>query len=107
MIDMTEFTRAVKRVAVQAVKETVPANAVFGTVVSPEPLQIAVGYEKPIYGELLILPSSFRKNTNTTTSGGNPSHTHTIEIDNSLKMGDKVALLKMQGGQRHIVLGVV
>lgn len=51
MIDMTEFTRAVKRVAVQAVKETVPANAVFGTVVSTEPLQIDVGYEKPIYGE--------------------------------------------------------
>ena len=44
MIDMTEFTRAVKRVAVQAVKETVPANAVFGTVVSTEPLQIDVGY---------------------------------------------------------------
>ena len=102
MIDMTEFTRAVKRVAVQAVKETVPANAVFGTVVSTEPLQIDVGYEKPIYGELLVLPSSFGKNTHTTTSGG-----HTIEIDNSLKMGDKVALLKMQGGQRHIVLGVV
>ena len=107
MIEITEFTRAVKRVAVQAVKETVPANAVFGTVVSAEPLQIDVGYEKPISGSLIILPLCFDKKTYTTTSSGNPPHRHTIEIDNSLKVGDKVALLKMQGGQRHVVLGVV
>ena len=99
MIDITEFTRAVKRVAVQAVKETVPANAVFGTVVSAEPLQIDVGYEKPISGSLIILPLCFDKKTYTTTSSGSPPHRHTIE--------DKVALLKMQGGQRHVVLGVV
>lgn len=43
-----------------------------------------------------------------TKSGGSHSHTingtHTITINNALKVGDRVALLRKQGGQSYFIL---
>lgn len=77
MIDMTEFTRAVKRVAVQAVKETVPANAVFGTVVSTEPLQIDDRIRKTnLWGTIGITIKFWKKYSYYDQRGKPVSYTH-------------------------------
>lgn len=104
MIEYTELTRAVKNAALQAIKESDPANAKFGTVVSIDPITIDAGYKQPIGAPLIIIPEYFQRKEYTVTNG---SHTHTVTIDNSLKIGDKVVMLRMIGGQRHIVLGVL
>lgn len=45
-----------------------------------------------------------------TGSGGDPSHSHavigkkTATVKNGLKIGEKVILLRMQGGQRFLIL---
>ncbi len=83
MADYTELLQAIKRAAVEAVAAGQPVALCYGQVRSVQPLQIMADQKLPLEAEQLELLSAVR--------GG-------------LQVGEKVLLLRWQGGQKYLVL---
>lgn len=124
MRDSTDLVRLMKQAAMEAVKTSQPSNIVFGTVTSASPLKIQISSKITLESEMLLLTrnvTEFETDITTVnwftenTSGGAgyalfESHKHELKgkkhiiVHNQLKSGEKVVLIKEQGGQRYIVL---
>lgn len=104
----------IKQIVKSAGNASVPCTFLFGTVISAEPLQVQVDNRFVIGAAALV--------TLRQQSGGvycTHRHKHTCAYNGatvqdepeenweSLKAGDKLALLRELGGQRFLVLGVV
>lgn len=119
----TGLIELMKRAAMDAIDNAQICDLRFGKVVSDTPLKVEVTNQFTIPESLLIVPQHLTDYTvsvdvswNTeNTSGGSgdssfASHKHningtkTITIHNSLKVGDKVALMRKQGGQSYFIL---
>lgn len=123
LADAAEFTKALKMAAIQAMEAGKPADIYFGKVISVAPLKILVD-QKMTLGELqLVLCRNVTDFQTEVTvdwqseykSGGGgdaafSSHNHAvlgrkkIIIHNGLVVGDKVVLIREQGGQKYIVV---
>lgn len=113
---MADIIEIIKRAAMEATKSQKPAEIAFGTVENENPLEIRVEQKLLLYSEQLILPRSMTdfeleiELEASTENGGEPAHNHgisgkkTIKILNALKSGESVLLMRMQGGQKYIVL---
>ena len=84
MADIEEFLKIVKKAAVDAVNAEKPVNVCFGKVVGTSPIEISVEQKMTLGAAQLIL-------------------TNTVK-DNTLLVGDSVCLLRMQGGQKYVVV---
>lgn len=73
----------IKNVAVKAVGATNPVHVLFGTVVSENPLEVQIHQKLKLTEEFLVI-------------------TERVTQVN-LKRGDKVVLLRVQGGQQFVV----
>ena len=126
------MVRAVKQAAVEAVQADNPMSMSFGTVTSVSPLQIRVDQKKTLSGAQLILTNNVRDFTvqmtvdhhtepikhghpviDTYSGGGEASeveHSHpykgtkSFRVHLGLRTGEKVILLRCDGGQKFIVL---
>lgn len=76
----TGIIETIKKVALAAFEATKPVQLMFGEVTSVEPVEIQVG-------SLLKLTQKF------------------LVINGSVSKGDKVTLIRCQGGQKYVVLG--
>lgn len=113
----------VKRAALEAVEAGKPINIVFGTVLSASPLQINIEQKLTLGAKQLILSRNVTDYTVMMTvdhktedkaGGSNESafaiHNHDYKgtkaflAHNALKIGEKVILLRLQGGQKFLVL---
>lgn len=122
-LDINELVRAVKQAAVDAVQASGPMGVCFGTVTSTAPLKIMVDQKKTLTDAQLILTNNVRDFTvamtvdhvTEETSGGSgdaafASHSHpykgrkSFRVHLGLKVGEKVTLLRCDGGQKYIVL---
>lgn len=122
-LDTNELVRLIKRAALEAVAASAPVAVCFGTVTSAEPLKIMVDQKKILSTAQLILTSNVRNHTvkmkvqhkTDAASGGFgdaafSSHAHDytgekeFEVLLGLKTGEKVILLRCDGGQKYIVL---
>lgn len=83
MADYVELLQTMKRAAVEAVAASQPVALCYGKVTSVEPLQIMADQKLPLEGEQLELLSAVR---------------------NGLQLGERVLLLRWQGGQKYLVL---
>lgn len=129
---MAQFLQNVKKAAMDAYEASGPAGLYFGTVSKTSPLEIFVDQSMVLEEDVLILSSLVQDITIEATmdhTTGSYSHTHTISdtysgggsasTDNhshsysgrksftlhfGLSVGEKVILLRMQGGQRYLVL---
>lgn len=119
-----EIARLINSNARSEFARTQPMNLVFGTVLSANPLTIAINQKMILTSEFLILTNAVRDHsvdiqvswcTDKPDNGGadpTGSHTHNhkiqgrkkITIYNGLTIGEKVLLLRAQGGQDYIVL---
>lgn len=132
MSDMAAFMGNIKKAALQAVESTDPAGLYFGIVDSLSPLAVTVDQKLTLGEKQLILSTlvqdfdvdltmshsteSYTHTHNisdTYTGGGSASsdtHSHTYSgtkgftVHLGLKPGEKVILLRMQGGQRFLIL---
>lgn len=123
MLDATDLLNSVKRAAIEAVRTENPMNLVFGEVISESPLKIKLEARLTLLEQQLIIPLSLTDfkvkmtvNHKTENQGGGSgdsayeSHAHAYKgkkeflVHNALKKADKVMLLKMQGGQKYLVL---
>ena len=131
-LDINELVRLVKQAAVDAVRADAPVAVCYGTVTSTAPLKIQVDQKKILGTAQLILTDNVRDfNVEMSTiegtgksqgphyteneSGGGgyaefASHRHKYQgrkkwrVHNALKMGEKVILLRCDGGQKYVVL---
>lgn len=131
-LDINELVRVVKQAALDAVKADGPMAVCFGTVASTSPLKILVDQKILLGPAQLILTSNVRDFTiemtmdhktevtshghpvhDTYTGGGSAAsvdHDHTIKgrksflVHLGLKQGEKVILVRCDGGQKFLVL---
>lgn len=131
-LDINELVKAVKQAAVEAVRAEAPVAVCYGTVTSASPLKIQVDQKKTLTTPQLILTDNVRDfNVVLSTiegegksegphyteneSGGAgdaafASHRHRYQgrkkwrVHNALEVGEKVILLRCDGGQKYIVL---
>jgi len=128
-LDINALVKAVKQAAVEAVRAEAPMLVCYGTVISASPLKIQVDQKKTLTGAQLILTDSVRDYTieMSTMAGGSEAphftedeygdpipalhkHRHKYQgrkawrAHNALKTGEKVILLRCDGGQKYIVL---
>lgn len=121
-----ELVQLVKKAAVEAVNASSPMSFCFGTVTSASPLKIQVDQKKTLTEAQLILTNNVRDFAVEMTtlpdfheteeeSGGSgdaafASHKHKYQgrkkwkVHLALKSGEKVILLRCDGGQKYIVL---
>lgn len=109
-----DFVQLIKDIAVKAVDAERPSNVQFGTVISESPLKIQVDQKLVLYSSMLILSRNvtdyevFLKTKHVTKAAD--GHIHEIEgefpyiVLNALKAGEKVILIRQQGGQKYYVI---
>lgn len=131
-LDINELVRAVKRAAIDAVKADGPMGVCFGTVTAASPLEITTDQKLVLKEAQLILTNAVRDYTvemtvdhvtevishghqvvDTYTGGGSATpvdHSHpykgrkSFRVHLGLKAGEKVTMLRCDGGQKYIVL---
>jgi len=127
---MADLTEAIKSAALQAVNASKPCIVHFGTVTALSPLEVLVDQRLRLSGNSLVVCASLTSATteiplNSNTSENTHEHeiedgtgdytqpdTHSHELTGSLSVvvrqalsvGDSVLLLRMQGGDRYVIL---
>ena len=129
MLNSSDFVKVIKKTAIEAVKNSKPTDIFYGTVQSISPLTIFIDQKLILSEKFLIIPESLTdyeteisfddpsvKQVFTTwnmeeTSESTPSKIsfkekikHKITVYNSLKTGEKVILLRQQGGQKYMIV---
>lgn len=122
-LDTNELVRLVKQAAVDAVRADVPVAICYGFVTSTTPLKIRVDQKKILGEAQLILTDNVRDfNVVLSTIEGEgktegphyteetSAHRHRYQgrkkwrVHNALEIGEKVILLRCDGGQQYVVL---
>lgn len=80
---MTQFIETIKQVAVNAVEAKKPVNVLFGKVSSASPLMVRLSADQIYSQEFLV----------------------TLDPPPAFQVGDVLVLVRIQGGQKFIVLG--
>ena len=109
----------IKCAAVDGINASKPVELRYGNVVSVNPLKIQVANDFTIPESMLIVPQHLTEYSveingkwtiSTSSDDGIPSHDHElldadmITIDGSLQVGDRVAMLRQQGGHSYYIL---
>lgn len=97
----TGFIPMIKQAAMDAIQNSQICDLRYGTVVSTSPIKVQITNQLTIPSALLVVPEHLTNHSiNITNANGN----ETITINNALKLNDKVALLRGQGGQSYFIL---
>lgn len=113
-LDINQLVKAVKQAAVEAVQASGPMSVCFGTVTSASPLKIQVDQKKTLTEAQLMLTNNVRDFTvemtvdhrteNASGGSGDASFASHNRVHLALKAGEKVILLRCDGGQKFLVL---
>lgn len=119
-MSVEKLLNTIKRAGADAVAASAPMQLMFGEVESDSPLAVRVDQRFTLPAELLIVPESLthyevplRHSHQYTDTSENGTATKTTEpalpeeptvIRRGLEMGDKVVLLRVQGGQRYYIM---
>lgn len=135
MLDSNDLLVSIKKAAVEAVEAGKPTALTFGRVIETSPLRINVEQKMTLTAAQLMLTRNVTNfQVNMTVNHATDPHTHTHEITdtytgsgsassethhhtysgtktftvhNALAVGDEVVMVRMQGGQRFLVLDKV
>lgn len=107
----------IKQTAIRAVEATNPVNVFFGTVTKVIPLEIEVHQKLKLTEEFLILTETVKRyevdlehdhsNSGGTTTKALVDKLTKTPIRTGLLVGDRVLLLRVQGGHQFVVLDKV
>lgn len=114
---MSELVKAFQGLATNAMSASMPAEVCFGTVVSEAPIAVAVDQKMTVGAAQLVLARALTDHlvdleVEWETEGASEGEAHTHEIRKekqvkvmgALKNGQRVLLLRMQGGQKYVVV---
>lgn len=121
--DMTDILKIIKKIAVDAVNSQKLSDVVYGNVISVSPLKVQVDQKLILEKEHLKLTRSVMDHEieitvdhlTESSSGGSgdasyASHLHEYKgrkkflIHNALIIGDRVTMIRVQGGQQYIII---
>ena len=88
-------------ISINAIENAKPVNLVFGKVSSISPLNINVENKLKLGKEQLLLSKNL---SNYSVEIEIEGEKRQIKIYNALESGDEVILLRMQGGQKYLIL---
>jgi hypothetical protein len=97
----------IKQTALDAVDNAQMCDLRFGTVVDTSPLRVKVTNQFTLPSSLLIVPEHLTNHTVNVVIKDDDDDTndnYEMRINNALKVGDRVALLRKQGGQSYFIL---
>lgn len=103
----------IKKAGVDAVGANNPVNILFGEVLNVEELKIKIDQKFILSKEFFIIPQSLTKyeidlsHSHSYSNGSTAKELNKITIREGLKQGDRVLLLRVQGGQQYVVLDKV
>ena len=80
-----DLLQIIKKAAMDAVETSNPMRVVFGTIESTSPLKVKIEQKLSIGEFFLIQTDTYKKYTDK-------------------KIGDKLVLIRMQGGQQYLIL---
>lgn len=98
---MSNLLETIKIAALDAVNASKPIEIVLGEVLNIEPLKINLEQKLTLTRAFLIVPREF---TDYKIKILIDDEEKEIEIKNALKIGEKLALAKIQAGQKYLVL---
>ena len=98
----TGLIEIMKRAALDATDNAQMCDLRYGKVISVSPLKVQITNQFIIPASLLVVPKQLTKFTVDITD--DEDNKKTITIHNALKVGDRVALLRKQGGQSYFIL---
>lgn len=87
----------IKKASLGAVDSSNPVAFFYGTVIAGAPLQIQIDQKFILPGNALVLPESVMESKI-------PLDGEEVVLRRGLEAGDRVLLLRMQGGQSYVVL---
>lgn len=114
MADYSELLKTIKQASAEAVEAGKPANVCFGKVLTVSPLSVLVDQKMTLTAAFLVLSRNVTNYSTTAAvsweTGSADGHSHTVNgtkaitVNNALKAGDEVILIRMQGGQRYVII---
>jgi hypothetical protein len=104
----------IKRAAIAAIESSNPVAVMYGTVTNISPLEVNVDQRFTIDADFLLVPESLTRyeidlKHNHQYTGGTTEDAllDKIVIRKGLAEGDKVVLIRVQGGQQFLILDKV
>lgn len=98
---LPSLIESIKRIAINVIEESKPTAILFGTVVSISPLKINIELKDPLELEDIILTTNVTDHeVDMTVDGVRKKYT----VHNGLRNGEKVTLIRQQGGQKYVIL---
>jgi len=94
---MTDLLSTVKQAAMAAIAASNPVTMMYGVVTNTNPLEVNVDQRFTLPADFLVVPESLTENK--LVIGGS-----TYIVREGLKVGDKLLLLRVQGGQQFIII---
>jgi len=100
----------IKRASVDAIEAANPVAVLFGVVTKTAPLEINVEQRFTLTEEFLVFTERIRRyqvnieHTHPSGIGIGPAPEQRVVVRHGLSVGDKVVLLRVQGGQKYVVL---
>lgn len=101
MPNYNKLLNAMKQAGANATNASNPVVVAFGKVTSSSPLQILVEQKITLGSAQLVLTRNVTDYDVNITINDNEQ---TMTIRNALQTGDKVVLLRVQGGQKYVVM---
>lgn len=117
---MADLLNTIKQASMAAMSASNPAAVMFGEVSNTNPLEVVVDQRFTLPADFLLVPESLihfeialnhsHEYTDDSGSGsgtkqtGNALPAEPIVIRRGLESGDKLILLRVQGGQQYVIL---
>ena len=102
---MSSLLEIVKQAALDAIDNKQICDLRYGEVVSISPLKIKLTPQLTLPESVLIVPQHLTDHSiDCTMEVDSTASVGTITLNNGLKLGDKVALVRKQGGQSYFIL---
>lgn len=108
---MANLVDMIKQVGLDAMQASAPVNILYGVVTKANPLEVNVDQRFTLTEDFLVVTERLTAltldlNHSHDYSGGQTQNalTSPVVVRKGLEVGDKVLLLRVQGGQQYVVL---
>lgn len=98
---MANLLEIIKTAALDAVNNSKPVNVVWGQIINDTPIKIQLEQQLILDEKFVIIPPNFADYEQTILIDDDEK---VITVKNALQIADKVILLKLQGGQKYLLL---
>lgn len=101
MYNLNDLVKMINQAAKSTYNSMKPVEVLYGTVTGIAPLYITVDQKTTFIEEQLVLTRNVSNYSIELTEES--TGTRTYQVNNALKEGEKVVLLRVQGGQDYLV----